>query len=574
MQEQVSPVPDFRALFEGAPGLLLALSPDLVIVAVSDAYTRAMMMTRAALVGRCISDVFPDDPNAPAESSLGASLAQVREGKRPDALAARKLLTPRPLALGGGFEERWWSVTNVPLLDANGDLRFIIHRLEDVTDLMTLRTTEAAQTALAEELQRRIEELRQTNRLLARRMDDNANRQVDHDHQVAARGHAEKMEALGTLTGGLAHDLNNFLGIIIGNLDLLRDQTASDGGAIDLIGEAQGAAQRGAELARRLLAFARRQPLQPARLDANELIRSTLAGMAARLAGAVEISLDLAIDLWTVIADPAQLEDCVFQLVANAADAMTKGGRLIIGTRNGELDKDYASEHPEVRPGDYAIIEVSDTGTGMPREVQRRMFEPFFTTKEKGKGGGLGLSTVLGFAKQSGGHVDLASEEGVGTTVRLYLPRLGVDMRRLETKAPAEPRAGGGETVLVVEDDPAMRRIVRRQLLELGYIVLEADRAANALHLLETEKVDLLFTDIVTPGSIDGIALARTAARRWPELKILLTSGFPQTQLDGRGEVNGMRLLSKPFGRDELARAVREVLESNGDGEAKLIRAG
>jgi signal transduction histidine kinase len=497
----------------------------------------------------------------------------VSELKRADAMPARKFLTARSLAAGGGFEERCWSATNLPLLDANGDLRFIIHRVEDVTDLMALRAKEAEQTALAEELRRRIEELRQTNRLLARRMDENASRQAERDHTAARRADAEKMEALGELTGGIAHDLNNLLGIIIGNLDLLRDQKANDSGALELVGEAQTAAQRGADLARRLLAFARRQPLEPARIEVNELIRRTLDNMSGRLDGAVDISLDFAPDLWGVIADPAQLAECVAQLVTNAAEAMAKGGRLIIGTRNVHLDKDYAGEHPEVRPGDYTIIEISDTGSGMSRDVQRRMFEPFFTTKEKGRGGGLGLSTVLGFAKQSGGHIDVASEEGVGTTVRLYLPRLGADVRRLETKAPSEPTAGGGETVLVVEDDPAMRRIVRRQLLELGYLVLEADRAANALRLLETERVDLLFTDIVTPGSIDGIALARTAAARWPELKILLTSGFPQTRLDERGEVNGMRLLSKPYGREELARVLREVLDAGGD-EAKLIRAG
>ena len=573
MQEHAGTVPDFRALFEGAPGLLLVLTPDLIIAAVSDAYTRATMMTRTALIGRCIFDVFPDDPSARDESGLRASLERVSELKRGDAMPARKFLTPRSLAAGGGFEERCWSATNLPLLDANGDLRFIIHRVEDVTDLMALRAKEAEQTALAEELRRRIEELRQTNRLLARRMDENANRQVERDHTTAQRADAEKMEALGALTGGIAHDVNNLLGVIIGNLDLLRDQKADDSSALELVGEAQTAALRGAELARRLLAFARRQPLQPTRIDVNELIGRTLGTLAARLDGAVQISLDFAADLWPVIADPAQLEDFVVQLVSNAAEAMAKGGRLIIGTRNGQLDKDYAGEHPEVRPGDYAIIEVSDTGSGMSRDVQRRMFEPFFTTKAEGRGGGLGLSAVLGFAKQSGGHVDVASEEGVGTTVRLYLPRLGADVRRLETKVPSEPTAGGGETVLVVEDDAAMRRIVRRQLLELGYLVLEADRAANALRLLETEHVDLLFTDIVTPGSIDGLALARTAAERWPELKILLTSGFPQTRLDERGQVNGMRLLSKPYGRDELARVLREVLDADGD-EAKLIRAG
>jgi len=570
MQEHAGNGPDFRALFEGVPGLFLVLTPDLTVAAVSDAYARATMMTRTALVGRCIFDVFPDDANMRDGGGLRASLERVVEEKRGDAMPPRKLLTPRSLAAGGGFEERCWSATNLPLLDANGDLRFIIHRVEDVTELMALRAKEAEQTALAEELKRRIEELRQTNRLLARRMDENATRQAEHDHTTAQRADAEKMEALGALTGGIAHDVNNLLGVIIGNLDLLREQKANDGAALELVGEAQAAAQRGAELARRLLAFARRQTLQPIRIEVNELIRRTLESMSARLEGAVEVSLDLAAELWPVIADPAQLEDCVVQLVSNGAEAMAKGGRLIIGTRNGLLDKDYAGEHPEVRPGDYAIIEVSDTGTGMSRDVQRRMFEPFFTTKEKG---GLGLSTVLGFAKQSGGHVDVASEEGVGTTVRLYLPRLGADVRRLETKAATEPSAGGGETVLVVEDDTAMRRIARRQLLELGYLVLEADRAANALRLLETEHVDLLFTDIVTPGSIDGIALARTAASRWPELKILLTSGFPQTRLDERGQVNGMRLLSKPYGREELARVLREVLDA-GDGEAKLIRAG
>jgi signal transduction histidine kinase/ActR/RegA family two-component response regulator len=572
MQEHAGTGPDFRALFEGAPGLLLVLTSDLTIAAVSDAYTRATMLTRTALIGRSIFDVFPDDPDVRDERGLRASLERVKEQKRADAMPARKFLTPRSLAAGGGFEERCWSATNLPLLDANGDLRFIIHRVEDVTDLMALRAKEAEQAALAEELRRRIEELRQTNRLLARRMDENANRQAERDHTAAQRADAEKMAALGALTGGIAHDVNNLLAVIIGNLDLLRDQNSGDGAALELVGEAQAAAQRGGELARRLFAFARRQPLQPTRIEANELIRRTLDAMSARLVGAVEISLDLDAELWPVIADPAQLEDCVVQLVSNAADAMAKGGRLIIGTRNGQLDKDYAGEHPEVRPGDYAIIEISDTGSGMSCDVQRRMFEPFFTTKEEGHGG-LGLSTVLGFAKQSGGHVDVASEEGVGTTVRLYLPRLGADVRRLEAKAASEPIAGGGETVLVVEDDAAMRRIARRQLLELGYLVFEADRAANALRLLETEHVDLLFTDIVTPGSIDGLALAHTAAARWPELKILLTSGFPQTRLDERGQVNGMRLLSKPYGRDELARVLREVLDAGGD-EAKLIRAG
>jgi len=573
MQEQATPFPDFRALFEGAPGLYLVLTPDLVVAAASDAYTRAAMVTRAALIGRSIFDVFPDDPADHDETGLRASLARVAELKRPDAMPARQCLTPRPLAAGGGFEQRYWSAINTPVLDANGELCCVIHRIEDVSELMRLSAKEAEQAALIAEQQRRIDELRQTNRLLAQRLDDSAGRHNEREHQAAQQSQAEKMEALGTLTGGVAHDVNNLLGIIIGNLDLLRDQK-NDDASVDLIGEAQGAAQRGAELARRLLAFARRQPLQPARVAVNDLLRQTAADLAGALTAGVGVTLDLADDLWPVMIDPAQLATSLSQLAINAGDAMPEGGRLIIGSRNSRLDADYAGEHPEVQPGDYVIIEISDTGRGMSHEVQRRIFEPFFTTKEKGKGGGLGLSTVLGFIKQSGGHIDVASEEGVGTTFRLYLPRLGVDARLSEPKAPARAAAGGGETVLVVEDDPAMRRVVRRQLYELGYQVLEADRATAALRVLETEKIDLLFTDIVTPGSIDGIALARTAAARWPEIKILLTSGFPQTRLDERGEVNGMRLLSKPYGREDLARVLREVLEAGRDDEGQMIRAG
>jgi signal transduction histidine kinase/CheY-like chemotaxis protein len=523
------------------------------------------MTVRGAIVGRAIFDVFPDNPdnaNAAAANALRVSLERVLETGRPDSMAQQKFLAPRPITEGGGFEERYWCALNTPVFDGMGELHWIIHRVQDVTDLVKLRAEEAAREIQMREQQRSIEQLRATNQELARRVDDGANRSHDHDQATAQIVDVEKMEAVGNVTGSIAHDFNNLLAAILGNLEMLADQAGLDADGQELLGEAQRAAARGADLARRLLSFARRQPLKPARIDIDELVEAMGKRLERGLGKTVGITLDLARDLWPVMADPAQLETSLAGIIANAGDAMPNGGHLIIGTRNGHLDADYVSEHPGVKPGDYAIIEVADTGSGMSREVQRRIFDPFFTTKDKGTGRGLGLSTVLGFVKQSGGHVDVASEEGVGTTFRLYLPRLSVEVPKLDGTAPAtSPAKGESETVLVVEDDPSLRRVVRRQLLELGYQVLEAERAAAALRLLETQKIDLLFTDIVTPGSIDGMALARTAAARWPGLKILLTSGFPQAHGDERGgAVNGMRLLSKPYGRDELARVLREVL--------------
>ena len=234
---------------------------------------------------------------------------------------------------------------------------------------------------------------------------------------------AQKMEAIGNLTGGMAHDFNNLLGIIIGNLDLLRERQKVDPGSEELAREALDAALRGADLTQRLLAFARRQPLQPQRIDVNELVARISKLLSRTLGENFEITLDLADGVWPIVADPAQLEASLVNIVNNARDAMPKGGALMIATSNRHLDEDYALQHPGLAPGDYALIEVSDTGIGIPPEVVSRIFEPFFTTKEQGKGTGLGLSMVFGFMKQSGGHINVYSEVGVGTTFRLYLPR-------------------------------------------------------------------------------------------------------------------------------------------------------
>ena len=368
------------------------------------------------------------------------------------------------------------------------------------------------------------------------------------------------MEAIGNLTGGMAHDFNNLLGVIIGNLDLARERLRGDDELRELIVEASDAAIRSADLTRRLLAFARHQPLRPACIEVNALVGDTVKLLRRVLGEDVEITFDLADGLWPVVADPAQLEAALTNLANNARDAMPSGGRLMLATRNRHLDPDYAAAHPDVAAGDYAMIEVSDTGAGMPPEVMSHVFEPFFTTKEQGKGTGLGLSMVFGFLKQSGGHINIYSEVGVGTTFRLYLPRAFAEARPPDAPSARMPR-GGNQTVLVVEDSVGMRRIVLRQLAELGYRTLEAENATAALELLQREPVDLLFTDIVMPGKINGLALARTALERWPLLKIVLTSGFPESRLTGdSGSLSGLRLLSKPYRKEELARILRESL--------------
>jgi PAS domain S-box-containing protein len=377
---------------------------------------------------------------------------------------------------------------------------------------------------------------------------------------------SQQLEAIGQLTGGMAHDFNNLLGIIIGNLELLRDGPKDDVEAAELRDEALEAALRGANLIRRLLAFARRQPLRPQRIEINELVAGIVTLLSRTLGEQIEMELRLAPDLWQTVVDPAQLEAAITNLATNARDAMPKGGRLTIATGNRQLDEHYAAEHAGVSVGDYVVIEVTDTGTGMSPETLSHAFEPFFTTKEHGKGTGLGLSMVFGFMKQSGGHINLYSEPGKGTTFRLYLRRAEGDVAASDALAAAQPPVRhGGETIVLAEDNEKMRSVVAKQLRDLGYRVLEAADAGDALDLLlRAQPVDLLFTDIVMPGGMDGLDLAREAIARYPDLKVLLTSGFPEARLD-RDELPArhLHLLSKPYRRQELARALRDVLDSD-----------
>jgi signal transduction histidine kinase len=376
---------------------------------------------------------------------------------------------------------------------------------------------------------------------------------------------AQKMEAVGQLTGGVAHDFNNLLQIVVGNLELLERNLPEDGVRLRRVaGNAMQGARRAATLTQRLLAFSRRQPLDPRPIEVNRLVRGMSELLGRSLGETVELETALAAGLWRVEADPNQLEAALLNLAVNARDAMPDGGKLTIETANTHLDQAYAQQNVEVAPGQYVVVCVSDTGTGMTKAAAARAFEPFFTTKEPGKGTGLGLSQVYGFVRQSGGHVKIYSEVGEGTTVKLYLPRYTGPLDVADDAAPvAAPQ--GVETVLVVEDDADVRSYTVEVLTELGYRVLEASDGPAALRLLDRGEVevDLLFTDVVLPGGLNGEQLALQARARRPQLKVLFTTGYARNAIVHHGRLDpGVQLITKPFTYGDLAGRVRDVLDA------------
>ncbi len=693
--------PDFRALFEKAPALYLVLTPKLDIVAVSDLYCRAMMTTRAQILGRGIFDVFPAKPGDAATTlgNLRASFERVLLSRCPDALPVQKHDIALPAAEGGGFATRYWKPLNTPILDSRGDVVWIIHQVEDVTKLVRLQSEGTARGALMHRQQETIErgklasgaleEQIEQNAMLERRVSertsdliaseegfrllvdsvkDHAIYQIDPAGNIvswnvgaerikgykaeeilgqhmsrfytekdvasgkprselevaAAEGRqvgeglrvrkdgsvfhaavtitamydesgrhvgfakvtrdiseqkkmqelleratqqlhqAQKMEAVGQLTGGIAHDFNNLLTVIIGNLDLLAERVARDETGLKLAQNALSAGLRGAELTRKLLAFSRIQALEKKAVDVNDLVRSMMDMLRRALGEKIEIAVSTAADLWLVETDVTQFESALVNLAVNARDAMPEGGRLTIETANRHFDERYAAENPGVAPGDYVMLAVTDTGTGIPPEHLDRVIEPFFTTKEVGKGSGLGLSMIYGFAKQSGGHLKIYSEVGHGTTARLYLPRgkAGVKTPIAPPAREAAP-AGSGELILVVDDNDQVRSTVMAQLAELGYNALDAANGAAAIALLEARPgIDLLLTDIVMPGGMSGVQLGEAAKEIRPELRILYTSGFTEASIrNGTGKaIAGDQLLSKPYRKHELAREVHKAL--------------
>jgi len=376
---------------------------------------------------------------------------------------------------------------------------------------------------------------------------------------------SHKMEAVGQLTGGIAHDFNNILTVIIGMNEIMADAVANNPRLKEIAETIDEAATRGAQLTQRMLAFARKQPLNARNLDLNEIVGRTAAVLRRTLGEDIAVKTVLADALWPALADPSQIEDAILNLAVNARDAMPKGGQLVIETANAHLDEHYAARNVEVAPGDYVAVTVADSGAGMPPEVAERVFEPFFTTKEVGRGTGLGLSMVYGFIKQSRGHVKIYSEVGHGTSVKLYLPRAaGAEVKSPDNAAPAAARARGHETVLVVEDSNAVRKVAVNMLRGLGYRVREAEDGKAALAVLQQGgEIDLLFTDLVMPNGIDGQELLVMARGQRPRLKALFTSGYSEHFLKARGDTDeSVPLIGKPYRAHQLAEAVRRVLDA------------
>jgi signal transduction histidine kinase len=380
---------------------------------------------------------------------------------------------------------------------------------------------------------------------------------------------SQKMEAVGQLTGGVAHDFNNLLQVIIGNLDTLQRNLPEESARLRrAASHAMKGAQRARALTQRLLAFSRRQPLDPKPLNANALVTSLSELIHRTLGETVAVETVLAAGLWQAEADNNELEAAILNLAVNARDAMPDGGRLTIETSNAHIDEAYASTYAEVAPGQYVCIAVSDTGVGMDEGTVAKAFEPFFTTKPVGRGTGLGLSQVYGFVKQSGGHVKIYSEVGQGTTVKVYLPRLASAATVAEDETDlAAPEGQSGETILVVEDDDDVRAYSVEILRELGYRVVEAHDGPSALRLLERQgRVDLLFTDVVLPGGITGAQVAAQARELKPSLKVLFTTGYARNAIIHHGRLDkGVKLITKPFGSAELASKVRDVLDEGSE---------
>jgi len=664
----------FQSLFETIPGKFLVVTPErFEIVAVSDAYLAATMRTREDIKGKVLFDAFPaspDDAGADGVSKLYASLERARVNGVADVMAVQLYPIPRPSELGGGFESRYWSCINTPIKGPNGEVAYIVHRVEDITDLVCdskaghqgrIEHVLSEHTDLLEmdvvlrlqELkaaQRRAEELSdqllfslenmsdafftldrswrftfmnaQAEKVLARKRTDLLGKVIWEEFPAAINSQfeacykqamnrktterfvefyaplekwfevnaypateslavyfrditesrlrdeqfrqAQKMEVLGQLTGGIAHDFNNLLTVIIGNTELLAIQLTDQPALRDLAQMAVDAADKGAELTNRLLAFARRQTLSPRVLDINRLIDDMAPFLQRALTENIAIVPRRTSELWHIEADPTQLESALLNIAINARDAMPQGGELTISTGNVTVHQSKQLGAHVLPKGDYVVICVSDTGTGIAPEVIDRVFEPFFTTKEVGKGSGLGLSMVFGFAQQSRGFVDLYSRPGEGTTLSLYFPRhiSSVPAIKTATRVPSAI-SGGNEHILLVEDNDLVKDYVFGQLRALGYRVTTASNAIAALDILSCHSdVDLLLTDIIMPGGMSGIELAEAVRLSRPDIRVLFTSGFTDGDLDKAGRTpEGLELLTKPYKREELAFKVRKVLD-------------
>jgi signal transduction histidine kinase len=498
---------------------------------------------------------------------LAETIALHRAGKQADALAV--VQTNRGKQIMDGIRQMIASMNDAQENYLRVRLETAIERsrwlnLGAIVTLLGLGALAIAIVASARkrfsEVQAAYDDLEATNRRLA----------AEIEQRQRAEGQVrqmQKMEAIGQLTGGIAHDFNNMLAVVISAMNLAQRKLAR--GETDLgkfVDSAIEAAQRGASLTARLLAFARQQPLSPSVIDANKLVSGMSELLRRTLGETIGIETVLAGGLWRARADAGQLENAVLNLCVNARDAMPDGGRLTIETANCYLDDSYAAEHYEVPAGQYVLVAVTDTGSGMSREIMASAFDPFFTTKPAGKGTGLGLSQVFGFVKQSGGHVKIYSEPGQGTTVKIYLPRSSEETAQdVVLPSPTLPGGRPVETILLVEDDERVRVLGVETLRDLGYTVVHAGNGESALAMLDRHpEVSLLFTDVVMPGG-SGRKLAEAALARHPGLKVLYTTGFTRNAVVHNGVLDhGVDFIAKPFTVEQLARKVREILDRKG----------
>jgi signal transduction histidine kinase/DNA-binding response OmpR family regulator len=535
-------------LFQQAPSFMCILrGPQHMFELVNDAYLQ--LVGHRELLGLTVRDALPELAGQGFYDLLDDVF---RSGK---AYLGRNLPVYLKRAESEEPEERFVNLVYQPIVDAGGAISGIF---VDGFDVTHQKRAEEQLQALNQTLEQRVDQrTKELRAALLQLENESAEREAT---QLALR-QAQKMEALGKLTGGVAHDFNNLLQVVSGNLQLLAKDIAGSERAEIRLQNALAGVSRGAKLASQLLAFGRRQPLEPKALNVRKLIQNMDDMLRRALGEEIELETVISGGLWNTLIDPGQLENAILNLAINARDGMDGRGRLTIETANAVLDDEYARTHEDVRPGQYVMVAVTDTGSGIAPEVIERVLEPFFTTKSEGKGSGLGLSMVYGFLKQSGGHLKIYSEVGHGTTMKLYLPRT-MQVEDGLADSTAAPVKGGTETVLVVEDDDGVRETSVALLTDLGYQVLKARDAQSAFTSLESGiRVDILFTDVVMPGPMRSTELARKAKALDPKIAVLFTSGYTENSIVHGGRLDaGVELLSKPYTREALARKVRHVL--------------
>jgi PAS domain S-box-containing protein len=504
-EAQVRETRDFYELtLDAMPTMVTYHNRDLIITYANKAAEEWTRRTRSELIGRHINDVVVPETAAALKEPIQRAL-----------LGEAVSLTHSTARNGQG---RDWQAHLVPKVAPNGEVHGFFSIVYNLTELKRLEA-----------------------RLLQ----------------------AQKMEAIGQLTGGIAHDFNNLLGIVIGNLQLLERGVADTPSMARKVNTAMRAAVRGADLTRRLLALARRQIFDPTVVNLNHQLSGLAELMQRTLGESIEVRMVQANGLWRTRVDAGQLENAILNLAINARDAMPEGGRLTVKTHNVDVDALFCHDHPQVEPGEYVAISVSDTGVGIEPNVLKHVFEPFFTTKESGKGSGLGLAMVHGFAEQSGGVATIESSLGRGTMVQILLPRCLEEESKHEDTIVIKHAPGGNETILVVEDDADLRETVIAALTQLGYRALAAANAAAALRILAgSETIDLLFTDVMMPGGMLGPALAKRARELRPDIDVLFTTGYAETTvLAGTASLGAVEVLHKPYRNEDLAMRIRSVLD-------------